>query len=82
MSYKDITLNASKTIKVSPFTWDGKPKEMKGKGWKIGLGWVRILQLYAMLPIHISLFGAPLKRHVQTTCAPSMAFFQWRKWNP
>jgi hypothetical protein len=31
MSYKDITLNVSKTIKVSPSTWDGEPKEMKGK---------------------------------------------------
>ncbi len=35
MSYKDITLNVSKTIKVSPFTWDGKPKEMKGKDGKL-----------------------------------------------
>jgi hypothetical protein len=53
MSYKHITLNVSKIIKVSPFTWDGKPKKMKGKGWKIGLGWVTILQFYVMLPIHI-----------------------------
>jgi hypothetical protein len=76
MSYKDITLNVSMTIKVSPSTWDGKLKEMKGKGRKIGLGWVTILQFYAMLPIHISLFGAPLKRHIQIACAPSMACFQ------
>jgi hypothetical protein len=31
MNYKDGTLNISKIIKVSPSTWDGKPKEMKGK---------------------------------------------------
>jgi hypothetical protein len=41
---------------------------MKGKWWKIGLGWVTILQFYAMLPIHISLFGAPLKRHSNHMC--------------
>jgi hypothetical protein len=54
--------------------WKTQRNEMKG--WKIGLGWVTILQFYAMLPIHLSLFGATLKRHIQTTCAPSMAFFQ------
>jgi hypothetical protein len=59
-----------------------KTQRNERKGWKIGLGWVTILQFYAMLPIHVSLLGATLKRHIQTTCAPSMAFFQQRRWNP
>jgi hypothetical protein len=54
--------------------WKTQKNERKRmENW---FGWVTILRFYAMLPIHVSLFGATLKRHIQTTCAPSMAFFQ------